>query len=205
MGFTIHYRVKWCFVNKYDSQFYAIMCIILGALLQYQWQGAFILKIDSIHSVFLLQIITLTFLVSPFLLKMSCSLIALLLAMSIWKFCERGENLPDGTNPLLGFWKRPKMTFGGTWDDIGQSAEQGCLVSRPEMIWGDGKMGGGGGRGEGGCESERSLGEASERWDWTLGHNSQTSLWPKKKVEGQLNLVKVLVAYAEYTPCHPKS
>ena len=56
------------------------------------------------------------------------------------------------------------MRFGGTWGDIGQSAEQGCLVSRLQMIWGDGnweegkgdgKLGGGGG----GWESERRRGK----------------------------------------------
>ena len=90
------------------------------------------------------------------------------------------------------------MVFGGSWGDIGQSAELGCLVSRLEIIWWDGKMGGGGAR----VESEGSPGKASERWEWAVEHHSQILLWAwEKSGAGQLDAVKVLAAYTEYTGC----
>ena len=70
------------------------------------------------------------------------------------------------------------------------------------MIWGDGKMGGGGGR----WESEGSLGRQVSAEKGHLGTTARFQIGRRKKSRALLMWSKclVLAAHAEYTACHPE-
>ena len=88
-----------------------------------------------------------------------------------------------------GIWRKLGWYWPVSWAGLS------CQQAGDHLVrWENGR------RGSWEVESEGSPGKASERREWAVEPYSQILLWEKSGA-GQLNAVKVLAAYTEYTGC----